>query len=153
MDINHHMSTEYPAAAFFLAGDEEPFWGDTVVRQGHSDYCEEYGHAYGAVEGFDPTICPRCGHVLLSQPASGLAPAALEVLQADVYRQGREHAVAGGSLLSQARIDRVRVFVLSSLTVQDLTATNGQVEAIVDSYTEGYSLGLDEYAAINDDTE
>jgi hypothetical protein len=35
--------------------------GDWNVRQGHADYCAEYGHATYTVDGEVMSWCPRCG--------------------------------------------------------------------------------------------
>lgn len=48
-----HWRDETPAAM-----PDDAHWTDTVVCQGHADYCAAWGHAAGSFR------CPRCGEVL-----------------------------------------------------------------------------------------
>lgn len=36
-------------------------WTDSVVTQGHADYCALYGHASWIIDGISQGRCPRCG--------------------------------------------------------------------------------------------
>lgn len=47
--------------SFPLAQPEDAHWGDTVVTEGHAQYCREYGHATYTEDGVTRTYCPRCG--------------------------------------------------------------------------------------------
>ena len=46
-----------------LANVDDPdySWTDSVVTQGHADYCTLYGHATWTVDGVALIRCPRCG--------------------------------------------------------------------------------------------
>ena len=62
--IDSFYGTQQPYAV--SANDPEAHWGDTVVTQGHADYCEAYGHvAFTAtVTGKQSERCGRCGELL-----------------------------------------------------------------------------------------
>ena len=49
----------FPAAANANADDYH--WTDSVVTQGHADYCKLYGHATYTIDGVLQVRCPRCG--------------------------------------------------------------------------------------------
>jgi len=46
---------------FPVAAGPDAHWTDTVVTQGHADYCILYGHATWTVDGVALIRCPRCG--------------------------------------------------------------------------------------------
>ena len=50
---HHRYAASYPAVS------QSDDWEESVVTQGHADYCRDYGHAH-AVNG----VCARCGEVL-----------------------------------------------------------------------------------------
>jgi hypothetical protein len=63
------MGREFPAAA-----PEDAHWTDRTVKQGHADYCAQWGHATWTVDGADMGRCPRCGDSTAAPaPATHLA--------------------------------------------------------------------------------
>lgn len=67
------------AASFPLTAPADAHWTDTVVTQGHADYCAAHGHATWTDDGVDMGRCPRCGTVTAATvaPAAAAAPTAL----------------------------------------------------------------------------
>ena len=67
------------AASFPLTAPADAHWTDTVVKQGHVDYCAAHGHATWTDDGVDMGRCPRCGAVTAATvaPAAAAAPTAL----------------------------------------------------------------------------
>lgn len=64
------------ANSFPLAAPADAHWTDTVVTQGHADYCAAHGHADFAIDGRGQSYCPRCGDDLATHRAFGIgAPA------------------------------------------------------------------------------
>jgi hypothetical protein len=51
----------FPAAANADADDYH--WTDSVVTQGHADYCTIWGHATWTHDGVTLPRCPRCGDI------------------------------------------------------------------------------------------
>lgn len=51
------------AKSFPLAQPADAHWTDTVITQGHVDYCKEHGHAKYIIDGVDQGRCPRCGEL------------------------------------------------------------------------------------------
>ena len=49
----------FPAVANANATDYH--WTDSVITQGHHDYCILYGHATYIIDGVQQVRCPRCG--------------------------------------------------------------------------------------------
>jgi hypothetical protein len=41
--------------------DPDYRWTDSVVTQGHADYCRIWGHATYTLDGVAQVRCPRCG--------------------------------------------------------------------------------------------
>lgn len=52
------------ATSFPVAAPESAHWTDTVVTQGHADYCAAYGHATWTADGVVSQRCARCGDTL-----------------------------------------------------------------------------------------
>jgi hypothetical protein len=51
------------ANSFPVAAPADAHWTDTVVQQGHVDYCATNGHAEWVIDGEIQPRCPRCGAV------------------------------------------------------------------------------------------
>jgi len=61
--IDSFYGTQRPYAV--STNDPEAHWGDTVVTQGHADYCAAYGHVtFTAITGKQSERCGRCGELL-----------------------------------------------------------------------------------------
>lgn len=52
------------AKSFPLAQPDDAHWTDTVVTQGHVEYCAAHGHATNVVSGVLQPLCPRCGEAI-----------------------------------------------------------------------------------------
>lgn len=50
-------ATSFPVSA----RDTDAHWTDTIVTQGHVDYCAAHGHASWEHDGVVVPRCPRCG--------------------------------------------------------------------------------------------
>lgn len=62
------------ARSFPLAAPADAHWTDTVVTQGHVDYCAEHGHATFTNDGVISPRCPRCGELIAPDAADALDP-------------------------------------------------------------------------------
>lgn len=67
------------AKSFPLAQPADAHWTDTVVTQGHADYCAAHGHATWVEDGVTRDRCPRCGDIITPEPV----PAAIH--DGDLY--------------------------------------------------------------------
>lgn len=52
------------AMSFPVAAPADAHWTDSVVTQGHADYCAAWGHATFTNDGRVDARCPRCGDAL-----------------------------------------------------------------------------------------
>jgi hypothetical protein len=62
--IDSFYGTQQPYAV--STNDPEAHWSDTVVAQGHADYCAAYGHSafIADITGKQSERCGRCGDLL-----------------------------------------------------------------------------------------
>ena len=62
--IDSIYGTQQPYAV--STNDPEAHWGDTVVTQGHADYCAAYGHVtfVANITGKPSERCGRCGELV-----------------------------------------------------------------------------------------
>ena len=62
--IDSSYGTQRPYAV--STNDPEAHWGDTVVTQGHADYCAAHGHVTftATITGKQSERCGRCGELL-----------------------------------------------------------------------------------------
>lgn len=68
-----------------LLAPEDAHWTDSVVQQGHADYCDAYGHADARVNG----RCARCGDIVVDAPK----PRVIRELRAEGVNPARPYSV------------------------------------------------------------
>lgn len=73
--IDSTFGTQHPFA--LSTNEPDAYWTDTVVTQGHADYCEAFGHVGFTVTstGHQSERCGRCGDLLADSPAVVQEPA------------------------------------------------------------------------------
>lgn len=59
--LTHPAKDSIYGRTFPAAAPADAHWTDSVVTQGHADYCRLYGHATWTIDGVTQPRCPRCG--------------------------------------------------------------------------------------------